>query len=102
MIIISLLISTLLGYAGMAQKGALIRAYNNFEDGDDENVLNLTSHAENFQKPSREMKAELIYLRSLALEKLDRNDEAQGLFKYRSKEYNDTQYCDMAQEELEE
>jgi outer membrane protein assembly factor BamD (BamD/ComL family) len=100
-VIFLLLISiTISGCAGMAQQGALSRAYSNFQDGDYEDVIELTSNAERYQEPTHQMKAEIIYLKALALEKLGREKEAQGLFKYLSQEFIDTQYGFMAKEKL--
>lgn len=95
-----LLVTLISGCAGIAQKGALNSAYSNFEDGDYEDVIQLTSQADNFKEPTHEMKAEIIYLRALALEKLGREDEATGLFTYLSEDYKDTQYGYMAIEKL--
>ncbi|WP_419175379.1 hypothetical protein [Desulfosediminicola sp.] len=92
---------TISGCTGMAQKGALSRAYSNFEDGDYEDVVELTNRAENYQEPTHQMKSEIIYLKALALEKLGRDSEAHGLFKYLSQEFNDTQYGFMAKEKID-
>ena len=97
---ILLMVALISGCAGLAQKGALNNAYSNYEDGEYEDVIQLTSQAENFHEPTHEMKAEIIYLRALALEKMGRTDEATGLFNYLSQEFKDTQYGYMAIEKL--
>lgn len=90
----------LIGCSGMAQKGALGRAYSNYKKGDYEDVLALTSQAENFKEPSHELKAEILFLRALALEKLERVEEAQGIFKFLSINFKDTEYGFRAKEKL--
>jgi len=99
-VFVAVLFINLCGCSTMAQRGALSRAYSNYEDGDYEDVLAFTSQAEKYQEPSHEMKAEIIYLKGLALEKLERNGEAQGIFKYLSEKFSDTQYGFMAKEKI--
>ena len=88
------------GCAGMAQKGALGRAYSNYKKGDYEDVLALTSQAEQYKEPSHELKAEILFLRALALEKLGRDEEAQGTFKFVSTKFSDTEYGFRAKEKI--
>ncbi|MBW2367633.1 MAG: hypothetical protein JRH15_07090 [Deltaproteobacteria bacterium] len=46
------------------------------------------------------MKAEILFLKALALEKLERHEESQGIFKYLSDKYNDTEYGYKAKEKI--
>lgn len=94
------LIVFIIGCASTAQKGALGLAYKNYKKGDYEDVLKWTSQAENTKEPSREMKAEILFLKALALEKLERHDESQGTFKYLSEKFNDTEYGYRAKEKI--
>lgn len=75
-----------------AQKGALSRAYGNYKKGDYEDVIALTSRAENYGGPSRSMRAEILFLMAMALEKLGRHSEAQGVLKFISDKFGDTAY----------
>jgi len=84
----------------LAQRGALSKAYSSYDDGNYEDVLALTSRAENYEEPSREMKAEIVFLKALALEKLEKQDEALGLYKYLSEQFGDTQYGYKAKEKI--
>jgi len=90
----------LCGCMSMAQRGALGRAYSNYQKGDYEDVLELTSQAENYKEPTHRMKAEILFLKALALEKLERHEEAQGIFKYLSDKFNDTEYGYRAKEKI--
>ena len=89
-----------IGCTGMAQKGALGRAYSNYKKGDYEDVLALTSQAENFKEPSHQLKAEILFLRALALEKLGRDKEAQGIFKFLAANFSDTEHGFRAKEKI--
>ena len=85
---------------GLAQDGAMIRAYKNFEKGDYEDVLTLTGQAQSYKEPSRELKAEILFLRGLAFEKLGRNQEAEGVFKFIAANFMDTEYGYKAEEKI--
>jgi hypothetical protein len=87
--------------AGMAQKGAMGLAYRNYEHGNYEDVLELTSQAQHYKEPSHELMAEVLFLRALALEKLEREQEAQGMFKFIANNFNDTEYGYRAKEKIE-
>ncbi len=78
----------------------LNKAYESYEIAEYGNVILLTSQAENYEKPSHNMKAEIIFLKALALEKLGRNDEAHGIYRYLSAEFNNTEYGYKADEKL--
>lgn len=84
----------------MAQRGALSNAYRSYENGNYEEVLAITSRAENYKEPSKEMRAEIIFLKALALEKLEKQEEALGLFKYLAEQFADTQYGYQAMEKI--
>ncbi len=99
-ILICILAFGLFGCASAAQKGALSRAYSNYESGDYEDVLELTARAESYQEPSPEMKAEILFLKAMALEKLGKNKEAIGLFRYLAENHGSTQYGFMAKERI--
>jgi TolA-binding protein len=99
-IMIAVLGFLLCGCMAMAQRGALNRAYSNYQKGDYEDVLELTSQAESYKEPTREMKAEILFLKALSLEKLERYEEAQGTFKYLSDKFNDTEYGYRAKEKI--
>ena len=85
---------------GMAQNGAMLRAYKNYEKGDYEDVLALTSQAQSFKEPSHELRAEILFLRALAFEKLGRDQEAQGIFKFIADNFMDTEYGYRAKEKV--
>lgn len=99
-LIICVLLFFFIGCAGMAQKGAMGRAYSNYKKGDYEDVLALTSQAQNYKEPSHELRAEILFLRALALEKLGRDQEAQGILKFLSTNFNDTEYGFRAKEKI--
>ena len=85
---------------GMAQNGAMMRAYNNYKKGDYEDVLKLTSQAQSYKQPSHVKMAEILFLRALALEKLGRDQEAQGVFKFIANNFMDTEYGYRAKEKV--
>jgi len=78
----------------------LNKAYKSYESGEYGSVILLTSQAENYEKPTHNMKAEIIFLKALALEKMGRIDEAQGIYRYLSSEFNNTEYGYKADEKL--
>ena len=85
---------------GMAQNGAMMRAYNNYKKGDYEDVLKLTSQAQSYKQPSHVKMAEILFLRALALEKLGRDQEARGVFKFIANNFMDTEYGYRAKEKV--
>ncbi|QHI69923.1 tetratricopeptide repeat protein [Tichowtungia aerotolerans] len=90
----------LCGCASMAQKGALVRAYKNYEKRDYEDVISLVAMSESYKTPTPELKSELAYLKAIALEKLGRKDEAQGIFLYLTEQFPDSEYAYRAKEKL--
>jgi len=78
----------------------LDQAYEAYENADYGSVILLTSKAENYEKPSHNMKAEIIFLKALSLDKLGRTDEAQGIYRYLSAEFGNTEYGYKADEKL--
>ena len=97
-LIVCILMIFYVSCAGMVQDGAMMRAYSNFQKGDYEDVLALTSQAQHYKEPSHELMAEILFLRALALEKLGRNQEAQGVFKFIAANFMDTEYGYRANE----
>jgi len=84
----------------MAQKGALDRAYANFNHGDYQDVLVHATRAESYKTHDPELRAEILFLKALALEKLNRGEESQGIFRYLVKQLPGTAYGHQAMERL--
>ncbi len=88
------------GCSGAAQRGALSRAYHSYNDGDYEDVLRLTSQAQSYKKPTYYLNAQILFLKAMALEKLERDKEALGVFKFLADHYSDTKYGEKAKEKI--
>jgi len=83
-----------------AQRGAIVRARSSIEKEKYEIALKRLSSAENYVKPTPELKAEIIYLRAICYEGLERYNEAIGALKYIIDKYPDTSYGYQAKEKL--
>ncbi len=90
--VILVMLAFISGCSASAQKGAIGFAYSNYQKGDYEDVLTITERAQSYKEPSHEVKAEILFLRALALEKLERHNEAQEIFKLLADKFNDTEY----------
>jgi len=94
--------SSLCGCGTFMQKGALSSAYRNYDKRDYEDTLSLVSQAESYASPAPELKAEMVFLKALALEKLEREDEAQGSLNYLVEQFPETEYGYRAKVKLKE
>ncbi len=84
----------------MAQKGALNKAYSSYNDQEYAKVLQFTSQAESHRTPTPELQAEILFLKALALERMERPYEVRGLLQHLAKNYPDTPYGSMAKVKL--
>ncbi|MEM6775884.1 MAG: hypothetical protein AAF933_13090 [Pseudomonadota bacterium] len=87
--------------ASLIQSTSLADAYKAYEREDFERTLELISRSENIADPSREMKAELTYLKANAHERLGEEAVANTLYAYLAAEHGDSQYGYLASEKLE-
>lgn len=91
----------LCGCSDLVRQGSIKSALSNFEDGDYRDAINSASQAENYPDAPHEKKAEIIFIKALIYEKMGRNTEAQGLFKFLREKFGDTQYGFMANEKID-
>ena len=84
----------------LAPKGLSSLVHSNYKRGDYEGVIRLTSDALDSKKLPSEIKAEILFLRALALEKLDRFGEAQAVFEVILVNFNGTTYGYKAKKKL--
>ena len=96
------LILSLAGCAGLAQTGSITKAYETYENGHYAKTLKLITQAENFSTVSPEFKAELTYLRAQTYRKLSQNEKAYTLFEYLKDQHKDSQYGYLAAKHLEQ
>lgn len=98
------LISIMLLAAGCSsatmQKASVSLAYSNFDDGDYQDTLYYISQAENEQKPTPELKAELAYLKAQTYEKMGEKRKAIGLYEYLRDRHSKSQYGYLARKRL--
>lgn len=85
---------------GMAQDGAMMRAYKSFEKGECDKVLIRLSEAERLTAPTPELKAEILFLRARCLEIQQETSDAKGLYKYIISTFPQSQSAFKAKERL--
>ena len=85
---------------GLAQQGALSFAYDAYARGDFDKALGELSEAENYTKPSPELHAEIVFLRSQCLEGKGQMEEAVGGYKYIVQNYPTSEYAFRSKEKL--
>ncbi len=85
---------------GMAQQGALSFAYDAYARGDFDKALGELSEAESYTKPSPELHAEIVFLRSQCLEGKGQMEEAVGGYKYIVQNYPTSEYAFRSKEKL--
>jgi Flp pilus assembly protein TadD len=90
------------GCANLAQTGSVSKAYETYEHGKYEEMLKMITQAENFSTVTRELKAELTYLRAQTYRKLNQHEKADTLFKYLKDKHQDSQYGYLAAKRLEQ
>ena len=83
-----------------AQRGAIIRAYSGIQNKEYDFALNRLSEAENYADPSPEIMAQILYLKGICFEGLNKTAEAKGTYKYLMDTIPKSQYAYMARERL--
>ena len=86
--------------AGLIQTASISEAYKHFERQQYERTLELITQAENTGETGAETKAELIYLKAQAYERLGRSDIAVALYRYLAEQHASSQYGYLACEQL--
>jgi hypothetical protein len=81
-------------------RGGIANAYSNYDGGDYEDALFWISQVENREGVSHVTKGEMLFLKALTLEKLNRAEESQGIYKYLVEAFSDTEYGYKAKEKL--
>jgi outer membrane protein assembly factor BamD (BamD/ComL family) len=94
-----LLAVVLMGCA-TAQRGTMIQARSNLDEGNYKEALGKLADAEKMVAPTPELQAEIVYLRAEAYEGLGRKDEAVGALKYLVDKFPDSSYAYQAKERL--
>jgi hypothetical protein len=82
--------------ASLIQTASVSEAYKQYELQHYERTLELIKQAENADAISTETKAELIYLKASAYEKLGKSEIAYTLYEYLAKEHSSSQYGYLA------
>ncbi|WAJ72232.1 hypothetical protein [Catenovulum adriaticum] len=85
-------ILTYLSGCSIAQKGAMIGAYNAIEENNCMLAYKKLRSAENHSDTTPELRAEITYLRAICLEKEQRYQEALGQHLYLIKAYPESEY----------
>jgi len=98
LVIISLLLQSCYG---LAQKGAMIKAYKAFEKDECSVVMKKLSQAESYKDPSAALKAEISYLRAQCLEKQSKFREAIGIYNYIISTFPQSEYAFRAKERIQ-
>lgn len=80
------------GCASLAQDGAVIRAYNNYEKGECTDVIEIVDRAVRVYDYADERKAELLFLKAGCLEQANDIDGAIALHGYIAYTYPKTQF----------
>jgi|GEM_PF-5368966 Tetratricopeptide repeat. len=83
-----------------AQSGALVRARAAVEQGDYEFALQRLDAAESYYQPAPETKAEILYLKGIAYEALQRPAQAKASFQQAAQQYPTTVFGNRAREKL--
>jgi len=91
---------TLVACAGTMQTASVLEAYKKYENQDYEQTLVLIKRAENAKETTKEMKAELTYLKAQTYENLGQIDLARTLYKYLSEQHSDSQYGYLASKKI--
>jgi hypothetical protein len=90
--IVVFLIMFVSGCASMARDGAIIRAHNNFNDGDCEDVISIADRAVRVYDYDDDRKAELLFLKAKCLEKTKDIEGAIALHAFIAYKYPKTEY----------
>jgi outer membrane protein assembly factor BamD (BamD/ComL family) len=98
-IIYTCILAALAGCA-TAQRGAMSRARSGIENKDYEFALKRLSEAETLAETTPDLEAEIVYLRAICYEGLERHDDAIGALKYLVDKFPDTSYAYQAKEKL--
>ena len=86
--------------ASLIQSTSVTDAYKKYELQEFERTLQLISRAENTQKTTPEMKAELTYLKAQTHEGLGQQQIAETLYEYLVEQHKDSQYGYLASKKL--
>jgi len=90
--VVPLLIFVIGGCSSLARDGAMIRAHNNFNEGDCQDVISIVDRAIRVYDYNDERKAELFFLKAKCLEKTHDIEGAIALHAYIAYTYPKTQY----------
>lgn len=70
----------------------MINAYGAIKEDDGTLAYKKLSDAERYREPSQELKAEIVYLRGICLEKEEKYDEALGQYTYLIENHPESEY----------
>lgn len=90
----------LAGCAGVIQMGSVSDAYKSYERQKYEKTLKLISQAESIRPTTRDLKAELTYLKAQTYEGMGDAEKAETLYEYLRDQHGDSQYGYLANERL--
>lgn len=82
----------LVGCASMVRDGAIIRAHDNFEDGDYTDAIAIADRALNAYDYNDDQRAQLLFLKAVSYQKLEDYQSALALYRYIAYKYPDTEY----------
>jgi len=86
--------------SSMIQSTSISKAYQEYGLQEYERTLELITRAENVKETTREMKAELTYLKAQAHESSGRQQIANTLYEYLAEEHRHSQYGYLANRKL--
>jgi tetratricopeptide (TPR) repeat protein len=86
----------LIGCAGVLQSGSLNDAYESYNAEKYEEALKKIRLAENLNKMTPELRAELTYLKAQTYEKMGRKNSAVTLYQYLKEQHPESQYGFLA------
>lgn len=91
-VLVLLLAVMLVGCASMVRDGAIIRAQDNFADGDYADAIAIADRALNAYDYNDDQRAQLLFLKAASYQRMEDYQGALALYRYIAYKYPETEY----------